>query len=75
VGEHAIRDRILLYLRQRLMVEDWYRRNPGRDTRRCGSMRSAPKARNRSMLVGSYLMTALQQNSLKILPKAGFDYR
>lgn len=28
VGEHAIRDRILLHLRQRLMVEDWYRRNP-----------------------------------------------
>lgn len=27
------------------------------------------------MLVGSYLMTALQQNSLKIQPKAGFDYR
>jgi alkylhydroperoxidase family enzyme len=27
------------------------------------------------MLVGSYLMTALQQNTLKIQPKAGFDYR
>lgn len=27
------------------------------------------------MLVGSYLMTALQQNSLKIEPKGGFDYR
>ncbi|MCJ2185557.1 carboxymuconolactone decarboxylase family protein [Novosphingobium beihaiensis] len=28
------------------------------------------------MLVGSYLMTAIQQNSLKILPKGnGFDYR
>lgn len=27
------------------------------------------------MLVGSYLMTALQQNSLKIQPKSGFDYR
>ncbi|HUD30668.1 MAG TPA: carboxymuconolactone decarboxylase family protein [Novosphingobium sp.] len=27
------------------------------------------------MLIGSYLMTALQQNSLKIQPKAGFDYR
>jgi len=27
------------------------------------------------MLVGSYLMTALQQNSLRIQPKAGFDYR
>lgn len=27
------------------------------------------------MLVGSYLMTALQQNSLKIQPKGGFDYR
>ncbi|WP_404480290.1 carboxymuconolactone decarboxylase family protein [Novosphingobium sp. BL-52-GroH] len=27
------------------------------------------------LLVGSYLMTALQQNSLKIQPKAGFDYR
>lgn len=28
VGEHALRDRILLHLRQRLMVEDWYRRRP-----------------------------------------------
>lgn len=28
VGEHALRDRILLHLRQRLMVEDWYRRHP-----------------------------------------------
>ncbi|MEW9854311.1 carboxymuconolactone decarboxylase family protein [Novosphingobium sp. M1R2S20] len=27
------------------------------------------------MLVGAYLMTALQQNSLKIQPKGGFDYR
>ncbi|MFC0202710.1 carboxymuconolactone decarboxylase family protein [Novosphingobium soli] len=27
------------------------------------------------LLVGSYLMTALQQNSLKIQPKGGFDYR
>lgn len=27
------------------------------------------------MLVGSYLMTALQQNTLKIQPKGGFDYR
>ncbi|MDE8650128.1 carboxymuconolactone decarboxylase family protein [Novosphingobium album (ex Liu et al. 2023)] len=27
------------------------------------------------MLVGSYLMTAMQQNTLKIQPKAGFDYR
>lgn len=27
------------------------------------------------MLVGAYLMTALQQNSLKIQPKAGFEYR
>ena len=27
------------------------------------------------MLVGSYLMTALQQNSLKVQPKGGFDYR
>jgi alkylhydroperoxidase family enzyme len=27
------------------------------------------------MLIGSYLMTALQQNSLKIQPKGGFDYR
>jgi len=27
------------------------------------------------MLVGSYLMTALQQNSLRIQPKAGFNYR
>jgi len=27
------------------------------------------------MLVGSYLMTALQQNTLKIQPKAGFEYR
>ncbi|PEQ12735.1 carboxymuconolactone decarboxylase [Novosphingobium sp. PC22D] len=27
------------------------------------------------MLVGSYLMTAFQQNSLRIKPKAGFDYR
>jgi len=28
VGEHAIRDRILMYLRQRLMIEDWYARHP-----------------------------------------------
>lgn len=28
VGDHALRDRILLHLRQRLMVEDWYRRHP-----------------------------------------------
>ncbi|PNU01877.1 sulfotransferase family protein [Novosphingobium guangzhouense] len=27
-GEHALRDRIVLHLRQRLMVEDWYRRHP-----------------------------------------------
>ncbi len=27
------------------------------------------------MLVGAYLMTAMQQNSLKIQPKGGFDYR
>lgn len=27
------------------------------------------------LLVGSYLMTAFQQNSLKIQPKGGFDYR
>lgn len=27
-GEYALRDRILLHLRQRLMVEDWYRRHP-----------------------------------------------
>lgn len=27
------------------------------------------------MLVGSYLMTAFQQNSLRIQPKAGFEYR
>ncbi|MFC0685145.1 carboxymuconolactone decarboxylase family protein [Novosphingobium clariflavum] len=27
------------------------------------------------MLVGAYLMTALQQNTLKIQPKGGFDYR
>ncbi|WP_404480291.1 sulfotransferase family protein [Novosphingobium sp. BL-52-GroH] len=27
-GDHALRDRILLHLRQRLMVEDWYRRHP-----------------------------------------------
>ncbi|MCJ2179223.1 sulfotransferase family protein [Novosphingobium album (ex Hu et al. 2023)] len=27
-GEYVLRDRILLYLRQRLMVEDWYRRHP-----------------------------------------------
>ena len=27
------------------------------------------------MLVGSYLMTAIQQNTLKIQPKGGFDYR
>ncbi|MFC6621032.1 sulfotransferase family protein [Novosphingobium panipatense] len=27
-GDHALRDRILLHLRQRLMVEDWYRRFP-----------------------------------------------
>lgn len=27
------------------------------------------------MLVGAYLMTAIQQNSLKIQPKGGFDYR
>ncbi|WP_232496071.1 sulfotransferase family protein [Novosphingobium kaempferiae] len=28
VGEHALRDRIGLHLRQRLMVEDWYSRHP-----------------------------------------------
>ncbi|HUD30669.1 MAG TPA: sulfotransferase [Novosphingobium sp.] len=28
VGEHALRDRILLHLRQRLLIEDWYRRHP-----------------------------------------------
>ncbi|MFC0202711.1 sulfotransferase family protein [Novosphingobium soli] len=28
LGEHALRDRILLHLRQRLMVEDWYARHP-----------------------------------------------
>lgn len=27
-GEYALRDRILLHLRQRLMIEDWYRRHP-----------------------------------------------
>jgi alkylhydroperoxidase family enzyme len=27
------------------------------------------------MLIGSYLMTALQQNSLRVPPKAGFRYR
>lgn len=27
------------------------------------------------LLVGAYLMTAMQQNSLKIQPKGGFDYR
>ncbi|AOR77017.1 hypothetical protein LH128_18329 [Sphingomonas sp. LH128] len=27
-GEHALRDRILLHLRQRLMIEDWYARHP-----------------------------------------------
>lgn len=27
-GEHALRDRLLLHLRQRLMVENWYRRHP-----------------------------------------------
>jgi 4-carboxymuconolactone decarboxylase len=27
------------------------------------------------MLVGAYLMTAMQQNSLKIQPKGGFEYR
>jgi len=27
------------------------------------------------MLVGAYLMTAMQQNTLKIQPKGGFDYR
>jgi alkylhydroperoxidase family enzyme len=27
------------------------------------------------MLVGAYLMTAFQQNSLKIQPRGGFDYR
>ncbi len=27
------------------------------------------------MLVGSYMMTALQQNSIRIKPKGGFDYR
>ncbi|MCJ2179222.1 carboxymuconolactone decarboxylase family protein [Novosphingobium album (ex Hu et al. 2023)] len=27
------------------------------------------------MLAGSYLMTAMQQNTLKIKPKGGFDYR
>ncbi|MEZ5743947.1 MAG: carboxymuconolactone decarboxylase family protein [Sphingomonadaceae bacterium] len=27
------------------------------------------------MLVGSYMMTALQQNTLRIRPKGGFDYR
>jgi hypothetical protein len=28
VGEHALRDRLLLHLRQRLMIEDWYARYP-----------------------------------------------
>ena len=28
LGDHALRDRILLHLRQRLMVEYWYRRHP-----------------------------------------------
>ncbi|PEQ12734.1 sulfotransferase family protein [Novosphingobium sp. PC22D] len=27
-GEYAIRDRILMHLRQRLQIEDWYRRHP-----------------------------------------------
>ncbi|WP_285020112.1 sulfotransferase [Novosphingobium sp. fls2-241-R2A-195] len=27
-GEHALRDRMLLHLRQRLMIEDWYARHP-----------------------------------------------
>jgi hypothetical protein len=27
-GDHALRDRILLHLRQRLLIEDWYRRHP-----------------------------------------------
>lgn len=27
-GRHALRDRILLHLRQRLLIEDWYRRHP-----------------------------------------------
>lgn len=27
------------------------------------------------MLVGAYLMTAIQQNSLKVQPKGGFEYR
>lgn len=27
-GDFALRDRILLHLRQRLMIEDWYRRHP-----------------------------------------------
>ncbi|MDE8650127.1 sulfotransferase family protein [Novosphingobium album (ex Liu et al. 2023)] len=28
LGEHALRDRILMHLKQRLQVEDWYRRHP-----------------------------------------------
>lgn len=28
LGEHALRDRILLHLRQRLLIEDWYARHP-----------------------------------------------
>lgn len=28
VGEHAITERILLHLKQRLQIEDWYRRHP-----------------------------------------------
>lgn len=28
VGDHAIRDRILMHLKQRLEIEDWYRRHP-----------------------------------------------
>jgi len=28
LGEHAVYDRIGLHLRQRLMIEDWYRRHP-----------------------------------------------
>lgn len=28
LGDHALRDRIGLHLRQRLMIEDWYRRHP-----------------------------------------------
>ncbi|MFD1958801.1 hypothetical protein ACFSHP_06350 [Novosphingobium panipatense] len=46
-GDHALRDRILLHLRQRLMVEDWYRRFPQIEDERIRSPSSASACRGR----------------------------